>query len=203
MIIQYFGLNSFRIQSNGLSIITDPIDPKTGLKLPRMQNDVVIVSDKSNAKAFDNKIFTIDCPGEYEVKGCFIYGIAVNGGGNERTMYVIELEGLRLAYLGAIKQGVLTDDQLDKLEEVDVLMVPVGGGESLDSKQAIELISQIEPRVILPMNYQLAGLKIKLDSLDKFKKDSAYKSETTDKYKVVKKDLPHDDTIIVIIKPQA
>jgi len=201
MIIQYLGLTSFRLQSNGLSLLIDPADPKSGISLPRMQNDVVLYSQNEKAKTFSDKTFVIDCPGEYEVKGCFVYGVPVNHDTVGKAMYVIEVEGMRVAYLGILKQAKLTDDQLDKLAGVDILMVPVGGGESLDSKQAIDIVNQIEPRIVIPMYYQIPGLKLKLDSLDKFKNDSAYKTETLDKYKIAKKDLPQDETMMVVITP--
>ncbi|HAH04074.1 MAG: hypothetical protein UV78_C0025G0005 [Parcubacteria group bacterium GW2011_GWA2_43_17] len=201
MIIHYFGLGSFRLQSNGLSILLDPADSKTGIKMPRMQNDLVLYSHQSKDPGSLEKALVINCPGEYEAKGCFVYGIPVNHDDAGRTMFVIEVEGMRLAYLGAFTQAQFTEEQLDRLEGVDILMLPVGGGESLNSEKAVELVNQIEPRVVIPMYYQMPGLKLKLDPVEKFKKDSAYKSETVDKYKIVKKDLPQEETRLIIITP--
>ncbi len=201
MIITYYGLTCFRLQVNGLSLLIDPVDVKTGLKLPRMQNDIMLLSHGPKSKASSDKTFLADCPGEYEIKGCFIYGIPVNNNKESKVMFLVELEGIRIAHLGILAQPKLTETQLDKLEGVDILMVPVGGGESLTSNQATEIISDLEPRLVIPMYYQLPGLKIKLDSLEKFKKELAVKSESADKLKITKKELLQEETRMVILNP--
>jgi L-ascorbate metabolism protein UlaG (beta-lactamase superfamily) len=202
MNIIYYGLTCFRIQSNNLSLLIDPVNSQTGVNLPRMQNDIVLLSQSSRSRDFSDKTFVIDCPGEYELKDCFIYGIPVNNGDQEeKIVFLIEFEGVRIAYLGLIKNSQLTQSQLERLEDADVLILPVGGGEALNEKQAVELVGEIEPRLVIPMNYQLPGLKVKLESVDKFKKELGAKSEEVDKLKVAKKDLPQEETRLVIIKP--
>lgn len=200
MIITYFGLSCFRLQSNGLSLLIDPFSGQSGLKLPRMQNDIILYSHQIAPQTSSEKAFIINCPGEYEIKGCFIYGVPANHQENKLT-FLIELEGIKLAHLGIISQIKFTQVQLDKLEDVDILMIPVGAGGALTSQQANEVVNELEPRLIIPMYYQLPGLKIKLDPIDKFKKELGAKSETVDKLKIVKKELPEDETKLVIINP--
>lgn len=195
MNIFYYGLSCFRIQNGELSLLINPYGEESGLKLPRQQNDIILFSEKQEKPPQKENCLIIDSAGEYEVKGVFIYGIGVNG----ETAYLIEMEGMGLVYLGAVKKTDFSAAQLERLEDADILMVPVGGGESLSAKQATELISELEPRLVIPMNYQLPGLKAKLDPLDKFKKEVGAKFEKVDKLKIAKKDLPAEETKFVEI----
>jgi L-ascorbate metabolism protein UlaG (beta-lactamase superfamily) len=197
MIINYLGLSAFRLQINGTSILLDPPAEASGLKLSRMQNDIVIYSQAGIGDKKD-KSFVIDLAGEYEVKEIFIYGLETEDG---RLIYLIETENMRLVHLGGLSQVKLTPEQLERLEGADVLFVPVGGGDSLTAKQAAELVNQLEPRLVIPMNYKIPGVKLKLDSLDDFKKEMGGKFETTDKLKLARKDLPEEETNFIIINP--
>jgi len=197
MIINYLGLSAFRLQINGTSILLDPPAEDGGLKLPRMQNDIVVYS-QTGAGDRKDKSFVIDSAGEYEVKEIFIYGLEAEDG---RLIYLIEAENMRLAHLAGLSQTKLTPEQLERLEGADVLFIPVGGGNSLTAKQAAELVSQLEPRLVIPMNYKIPGVKLKLDSADDFKKEIGGKFETINKLKLIRKDLPEEETSFVIINP--
>lgn len=183
-------------------MLFDPFESNSGLKLPRMQNDITLFSQEQ-AKIKKDSSFVISSPGEYEIKEVFIYGISATfeEGEGKKIIYLVEHEGIRLAHLGQLNQVKLSEGQLETLEGVDILMVPVGNGNALSAKQAMEIISQLEPRVVVPMNYQLPGLKVKLDSLDKFKKEVGAKFETVDKLKISRKDLPEEETRFVVIEP--
>jgi L-ascorbate metabolism protein UlaG (beta-lactamase superfamily) len=138
-----------------------------------------------------------------------IYGIPAfhdNANGSERgenTIYLIQGEEMWLAHLGDLGQKSLTDDQLSHLEDIDVLLLPVGGaGATLDAKAAGEVISQIEPRVVIPMHYALPGLKFKFDGVEKFVKEIGIKPENVEeKIRLQKKDLPQEETKLIIIQP--
>ena len=200
MNITYYGATCFRLQNSKISILIDPPDNKTGLKLPRMQNDMVLFTHDKDGK-ISGQSFIINCPGEYEVKGSFVYGVGAKFGKDAKTMYLIEVEGIKIVHLGNIDDAKLNEDQLDKLDGVDVLMVPVGGGDSLDNKKAMEVVNSIEPRIVVPMICKVKGFKTKVETVDKFSKDLSAKSETVKKYKISKKDLPQDDIRLVIIEP--
>ncbi len=201
MIINWFGLTTFRIQENGTSLLFDPPAENVGLKLPRMQNDVILYTHPENIKKKDNS-FIIANPGEYEIKGVFVYGIPANGEvGTQKSIYLIEIDGVRLAHLGTLKQAKLSQSQLERLEGIDILLLPVGGGDALGAKQAAEVISQLEPRVVVPMNYKTPGVKIKLDILDVFKKEVSAKFETVDKLRISRKDLPEEETRFIVLEP--
>ncbi len=200
MNITYYGATCFRLQNNQISILIDPPESKTGLTIPRMQNNVTLFTHDINGKV-NAQSFVINCPGEYEIKGCFVYGVGANGDMETKTIYLIEVEDLRIAHLGNITNAKLTELQLDKFDNVDILLVPVGGDDSLDSKKAREIVNSLEPRIVVPMNYKIEGLKTKVDSLDKFQKELSAKSESVNKYKIVKKDLLQEEIRMVIIEP--
>jgi len=215
MLIEWFGQSCFRIQtkpgSNGeVTVVFDPYDQaKVGLKLPKLTADVVAIThdhyDHNNIAAISGDYFTIKSPGEYEVKQTFIYGIPSfhdDKEGGERggnIMYVLESEGMSVAHLGDLGQTKLTQEQMEYLEGVDILLIPVGGIYTIDGKQAAELVSEIEPRIVIPMHYQLAGQKTNLQTADKFIKELGLKAEPVDKFRVVKKDLPQEETKLVLL----
>jgi len=210
MYITWLGQSCFKIQGKEVTIVTDPYDQTTGLKLPRMSADIVTVShdhyDHNYVSAISGNHFLINTPGEYEVKKVFIYGIPSwhdDKEGKERganTIYLFEFEELKIAHLGDLGSS-LSDEQLEKLEAVDILMIPVGGVFTLNAKGAAQVISQIEPRMVIPMHYKVPGLKINIDGLDKFSKEmGAKREEPLDKLRITKKDLPAEETKIIILK---
>ena len=213
-----FQILSNQGKNNHVSIVIDPFDEATGLRVPKLEADIVLVThqhhDHNNVKAVSSSPgssespFLIQGPGEYEIKEVFVQGIPAfhdSVGGKERgtnTIYVIEAEELRICHLGDLGQKELTSDQIEKIGEVDVLMVPVGGVYTISAKEAVKIMSQIEPSIIIPMHYQLPKLKIKLEGLDKFLKTMGIKRlEPTQKLSVKKKDISAEEAKIVILTP--
>jgi len=218
----WYGQSCFQLllkpsKDRQISIVTDPFSEEVGLKIPRLRADIVCVShehyDHNNAKAVlgsapDKPPFLINGPGEYEIEDVFIQGVFSwhdNCQGRERggnTIYTIEAEDMRLCHLGDLGQKELTEEQLEKIGEVDILMIPVGGVYTIGAGQTTKIISQIEPRFIIPMHYHIPRLKIKLDPLDKFLKCFGLRSvEPVRKLSVKKKDLPAEEAKIVVMKP--
>src|SRR5438046_3096229 len=101
-------------------------------------------------------------------QACF--QISVSNGRDQNTIYTIEAEDIRFCHLGDFGQKELTDEQLEKIDRVDVLMIPVGGTFTIDGHEAAKLIGQIEPKIVIPMHYALPKLKLELDGVDKFLK---------------------------------
>jgi len=207
MLITWQGLACFRIGIRDISLLIDPYDATVGLKLSRQSADIVLSTSNrpahKNVADIGGNPFVITGPGEYEAKGVYIWGHAVDQPTEpprRTTVYVIEGEEITLAHLGDLSI-VLTEAQLDRLEGVDVLLIPVGGHGVLDAKKAAALISEIEPRVVIPMYYQTPGVKPELDPVIKFSKELGVTPEMLDKFKVTKKDLPQDETKLVILKP--
>ncbi len=188
--------------------MTDPFNKETGLKVPNFEADIVTVShdhkDHNNVDALRGKPFVIECAGEYDFKGVLIEGIdsyhddqkgAVRGA---NIMYRIEIDDISVAHLGDLGD-VLDNAQIEKLIGTDVLLIPVGGTYTLDAKKAVEVISQIEPRIVIPMHYKTKDLKIDLDVIDKFIKEIGIAPSYEEKLKISKKDLPQEDMELVIL----
>lgn len=193
------------------SIIIDPFDESIGLRPLNLVADVLLIThhhrDHDNIKTIKGAPFIIDSPGEYEIKNIFIQGIPAfhdNVGGKKRgkiTIFTIEIEETRICHLGDLGQKELTSDQLDKIGDVDILMVPVGGAYTIDGTEASKIISQIEPKVVIPMHYRIPKLKIKLDTIDKFLGAMGIRSiEPQNKLLIKKKDLPTEEMRVIVLK---
>lgn len=204
MTIFWHGQGAFKFVDKEVVVAIDPHD-KTGLKMPKFQASVLLVTDNKdeyiNAEGLRGDSFVIDGPGEYEVKNVFVYGIPADKKNNEKiTIYLIEMEGIKIGHLGTINQDTLTDKQMEILEGVDVLLVPVGGGDTLNATKAVKIISQIQPRIVIPMYYKVPGLSVKLDALEPFLKEyGVAKQEVSDKLKISKKDLPQEETKVEVL----
>ncbi|MBI2042430.1 MAG: MBL fold metallo-hydrolase [Candidatus Nealsonbacteria bacterium] len=208
----FFQIVAARAKGETVSIAVDPFDETIGLKVPSVSADILLIThshyDHSNKKAIKGDPFLIEGPGEYEIKDVSIKGISSfhdEKEGKERginTIYTIEVEDMRLCHLGDFGQKELTADQLEKIGDIDILMTPVGGTFTIDAKGANKIISQIEPRIVIPMHYGLPNLKIKLDGVDKFLKEMGKKSvETQPKLLIKRKDLVAEETKIVVLQP--
>lgn len=217
----WHGVSCFSIEAKDgdsvANLVTDPFGPETGLKLPRnLSADVVTIShdhpwhnnlDAVKAEG-DKKIFTINAPGEYEVGGLFIYGVSAphdEKGGKERgltTLYRYEIGDLAVAHLGDIGSPIV-DAQVEMLEDIDILLIPVGDATTVNAKQAVEIVNQLSPRIVIPMHYAIPGLKNGGDPVDKFLKEmGATKAERVTKLKVMKKDLPAEETKVVVLEKE-
>lgn len=213
MQISWLGHSCFKIQNNETTLIIDPYADNIGLKMPRLSADIVLSThshfDHANFEAIRGDYFKIDSPGEYEIKDVFIYGIPSFHDDNQgksrgdNLIFLIEIEGIRLAHFGDFGQKELTEEQLKRLEGVDILLIPVGGLYTIDAKVAAEIIAELEPRIVIPMHYKVPGLKIELETLDKFKKELGGKVEILEKLKIKKKDLIQEETKIVVLTMQS
>ncbi len=217
MQIVWKGHSCFQItvgqNKNGqVNIVTDPYDETIGLKLPKLEADILLVShehhDHNNIKAVSGNPFLISGPGEYEVKEVFIQGIPSfhdQTEGKERginTIYTIEAEDIRVCHLGDFGQKELTSEQVEKIGSVDILMIPVGGVYTISAKEAIKVMSQLEPGIIIPMHYSFPKLKLKLEGVDKLLKAMGIKSlEAINKLSIKKKDISLEEAKVVVLKP--
>lgn len=213
MIITWLGQSAFKLQdkisSDGITVVTDPYGKETGLKMPSFEADIVTVShnhpDHNNVEALRGTPFIIDCAGEYDTKGILIEGIdsyhdeeeGKLRGGN--IIYRIEIDDISIVHLGDLGH-VLSNEQLEKLVGTDILMIPVGGKSTLDAKKAVEVISQIEPRIVIPMHYKVDGLAYEdFDPIEKFIKELGIEPSREEKLKISKKDLPQEEMELVIL----
>lgn len=216
IVVQYFGLSCFKLTSKindqEVSLITDPYSLASGMKLPRnLEADIVTVSHNHENHNFLESVhgtpFIIRGPGEYENKKVFVYGIRSSHTPDPKrganTLYRIEMGGLSLAHLGDLGHD-LTDQELERLEDVDILFLPVGGppagGGVLGAKSAMELVNNLQPRIVIPCHFKMPDLKLTLDPVDKFLREfGAPKLEPQAKIKLARKDLPQEETEVIVM----
>lgn len=207
MEIIYLGHSSFKLIGKSISVVTDPFESsRVGLNFQRVEADVVTIShDHSdhNAKgAVRGNPSCFDTPGEYEIKGAEIIGIDSfhdESQGTERghnTIFVYEIDGIHICHLGDLGTGLLSE-QLEKINGVDILLTPVGGVYTIDAKKATKVISDIEPKIVIPMHFK-AGKMTELDSLDKFVSEIGKTPKNLDRLKVQKKELPEEMEVVVL-----
>ena len=211
MTISWFGQSCFRIEAKEGSILTDPFSKDIGLKPPKIKDDLVLVShnhyDHNNIEDVGPETFIIKNPGEYEKNGIAVLGINSyhdKSEGKERgsnTIYVIKAEDMTVCHLGDLGQEKLDEKQVEEIGDVDILMIPVGGSYTINYKEALEVISQIEPKIVIPMHYKIKDLNIDIESADKFVKELGLTPEKVDKFKIAKKTLPAEEVKLVMFTP--
>ncbi len=210
-----FSIVITRGKQEQVKILIDPFEDSIGLKLPPQEADIVLVthghSDHNNVKIVKGDPFIIDSPGEYEVKSVFVQGITTfhdDVQGKERglnTIYTIITEGITLCHMGDFGQKELTPEEVDKIGNVHVLMIPVGGTYTIDGKEAGKIISQIEPKIIIPMHYALPKLKPNLAKVEEFLQVMGKKGlEPQGKLSLKAKDVAGEtkEAEIVVMRPQ-
>jgi hypothetical protein len=188
-------------------VVTDPYESNVGLPPLKLRADVVTVSH--NAPGHNHIQAVAGCrhaltgPGEYEIGGVFITGIAT--GQEARTtrnvLYLFNFSGLTVAHLGDMNK-VPSQTQIEALEQVNILLVPVGGGNSLNAAQAAELVSMLEPNIVVPMHYKIDGLNLPLDSVERFLKEMGVtESGAETSLKVTASSLP-EETQVALLTPR-
>lgn len=217
MQIFWHGQSFFEILTNvgkeGVKIVIDPFSKELGLKLPKVEADLLLIShdhyDHNNKEVVMGNYFLVDQPGEYEIKGVFVNAILSfhdNKEGKEKgknLIFLLEVEDLRVCHLGDFGQKELENEQLERIGEVDILMIPVGGKYTISAAEAIKIMSQIEPRITIPMHYALPGLKVKLDPVEKFLRALGIKSLEPEKKLIVKKEmLSSEEAKIFLLSPK-
>lgn len=188
-------------------LVTDPFSNETGLKFPKnLTPDIIALTHQEPGRfpmdAFENKSFVIDNPGEYEVKGMFAYAIPVRTAEEKHPhhlMYRFEVEGMSVGFLGNLKRA-LSNEEIAALGNIDILLLPVGGGDAITAKQAAEIIKLVEPRMVVPLAYNVEGLKKELGSVEAFCKELVCKREDATKLKISKKDLPAEDLVVTVLE---
>jgi L-ascorbate metabolism protein UlaG (beta-lactamase superfamily) len=210
--ITWYGHSCFRLVERGqLTVVTDPYSDGIGLPAPKLKADLVTIShDEPGHNAVDNVKgydYVLAGPGEYELGGTFITGLAMHHV-NEATntarynvSYLIELNGLTVLHLGDLSH-VPEQSTIEELDEVNVLLVPVGGGQSLRADMAADVIALIEPNYIVPMHYALPGLQLELEPLERFLKVMGVtKVQEEDSLRVSGSSLPEQPQVVVL-QPQ-
>lgn len=214
MEIYPLGHSSFKVKGKSAVVVFDPFDSAmVGLKMPKIETvDIVTVShdhgDHNAVKDLPGSPFIVSGPGEYEVKGVTIVGVPTfhdDKNGADRganCVYKINIDDVNICHLGDLGHK-LTDEQMSQIGDVDILLIPVGGGYTIDSKIASQVVAQLEPLVVIPMHYQRPGMSPKLaDALEpvtNFTKEMGAESLTPQPKLVITKDrLPETTTVVVL-----
>ena len=216
MEIVWYGHSCFRINERGkAAVVCDPYDHDVvGYASLRLKAEIVTVSHDSPGhncvKNVKGNPYQINGPGEYEIGGVFITGLSTshrvrknkenNGNGTvANTLYLIDYGGLTIAHLGDMEH-VPTQTEVESLGPVNIALVPVGDGSSLNASNAAEVISLLEPNIVIPMHYATAHAKLKLDPIAKFLKEMGLSEiETQESFKVNSdKDLPEDTQVVIL-----
>ncbi|MBI4990900.1 MBL fold metallo-hydrolase [Candidatus Gottesmanbacteria bacterium] len=213
MEITYIGHSSFKLRGKSGTLVSDPFNPASlGSKFPKVEADVVTIShghdDHNYSGGVSGSPLIIAGPGEYEVKGIKIIGVPSfhdNENGKERgenTIYRIEIDGISVVHLGDLGHK-LDDKSLEILDGVDILLIPVGGVYTISAPIAAEVISQLEPKIVLPMHYntKLHNQKIfsNLSGVDVFLKEMGKEdTKPIPKLSVTKDRLPTELTVVVL-----
>lgn len=206
MNIIWHGQSCFQIlatpeKNHQVSIALNPFTEDIGLKARKIEADILLVSrEHCDIKAIKGSPFFINGPGEYEIKKVFIQGIPGASKETATTIYTIETEGMRICYLSELRQKELSSDQLEKIGNIDILIIPIGGGRVIDGNAASKIVAQIEPKIVIPMLYQIPGLKEKLETVHSFLKIMGAKFEPLNKLSIKKKSLPTEGMEIVVLK---
>lgn len=212
MDITYLGHSSFRIKTKTAAVVTDPFDPvMVGLKFSGVEADIVTVSHDHRDHNASEKVTgvkkVVTGPGEYEIMGVSILGYrsfhdkSEGGERGKNTIYVFEADGLRLCHLGDLGHS-LSDDLVNQLGAIDILMVPTGGVFTIGPKDAAEVVSKIDPYFVIPMHYKIAGLSPtfgKLEAVDAFVKEVGMTVENLPKFTIKKEDIIEDQGSSVIV----
>jgi L-ascorbate metabolism protein UlaG (beta-lactamase superfamily) len=214
MEITWYGHSCFRLTERSYAtVVTDPFDNKSiGYDTLRLKSDIVTVSHDApghnNTDAVKGVSHVIDGPGEFEIGGVFITGVQSENGGSAKkkskenaprnTIYVFDYDGITVAHLGDLNQTP-TQSEIESLGTVNVVLVPVGGGGGLNAAKAAEIISLIEPNLVIPMHYATPAAKLSLDSLNKFIKEMGLSTpETQPSLKVTRSGLPNETHVVVL-----
>ncbi len=212
MEITWYGQSCFRLTERGMAtVVTDPFDHKLiGYSPLKLKADIVTVSHDApghnNTDAVKGTSHLIDGPGEFEIGGVFITGVQTDAAGKKakdaprNTLYVFDYDGITVAHLGDPK-NVPTQAEVEALGTVNVVLVPVGGGSGLNAAKAAEVVSLLEPNLVIPMHYATPDSKVQLDSLNKFLKEMGLGENTVEKQaslKVTRSSLPEETHVVTL-----
>ncbi|MCC6802154.1 MAG: MBL fold metallo-hydrolase [Anaerolineae bacterium] len=209
MEITWYGLSCFRLSERGrIVVITDPFSDSIGIPSPKLKGDLVTISHDvpghNYVEAIKGEPHVLRGPGEYEVGGVFVTGVALHDveTGRHNVAYRFDFDNLTVLHLGDLSH-VPDQSVVEELGTVNVLLVPVGGGKGIKAAQAAEVVALIEPYFVVPMHYEMPGLKVSLDPAEKFLKAMGVsKAQESDTLKITAADMPEQPQVVVLT-PQA
>ena len=212
MEITWYGHSCFRLtERNYVTVVTDPFDnKKVGYDPLKLKAEIVTISHDApghnNSDAVKGTTHVLTGPGEFEIGGVFITAVQTDSAARaakakdniRNTIYVFDYDGITVAHLGDL-QKIPTQNEIELLGTVNVALVPVGGGGSLNAAKAAEVVSMLEPNLVVPMHYSTPDTKVELDSINKFIKEMGLsKQDAQPSLKVSRSSLPSETHVIVL-----
>ncbi len=208
MDISWLGHSCFRIKGRQVTVITDPYSPDLGYSLGKPTAHIVTVSHQhpghSYVQGIGDEPRLVAGPGEYEIRDVLIIGVATfhdaeGGRGRGRNIvYLMEVDEISVCHLGDLGH-VLTAEQVEEIDNVDVLLLPVGGVSTINAPKAAEVVRQLEPKVVIPMHYQTQALNWELEPVDRFLKEIGVKQATSQpKLSLTKASLPDSTQVFLL-----
>lgn len=210
MEITWYGHSCFRLtERNYVTVVTDPFDSKSvGYDMLKLKAEIVTISHDApghnNCDAVKGTTHVLTGAGEFEIGGVFITAVQMDSAVKKskdkirNTVYVFDYDGITVAHLGDLQQ-IPTQSEVELLGTVNVALIPVGGGNSLNAAKAAEVVSMLEPNIVVPMHYATPNSKIKLDELNKFLKEMGLgKQEAQPALKVTRNSLPSETHVVVL-----
>jgi L-ascorbate metabolism protein UlaG (beta-lactamase superfamily) len=213
--LSWLGHACFRLRGRDVTILTDPYDSE-GLGYPplTMRADVVTISNShphhAGLSAIEGRPKVLRGPGEYEIGGALIWGVrtadvptdgAASGSPARNTAFVIQLEELTVCHLGDLARAPLSAEELTRIKDADVLLVPVGGNCTINASQAAEVVAQVEPKLIVPMHYATEETRgqIVLDEVERFCKElGATEAAPRPRLSITSTTLPAEPTVVLL-----
>jgi L-ascorbate metabolism protein UlaG (beta-lactamase superfamily) len=203
--ITYLGAGAVKLAGRNLSVVSDPIE---GMNI---RADVVTFS--SNLQEGEGEIYTapsgvmvLDGPGDYEIKGAMITGVPaqlhMDESGKRGAVYSIIIDGVNVVVTGNIS-GKLSEDEVEKLGQVDVLVVPVGGhGLTLDAVGAAGVVTQLEPSWVVPVHYDdgVSKYPVPQAPVDEFLKEMGASPEPESKLRISQKEPPAETQVVLLTR---
>jgi L-ascorbate metabolism protein UlaG (beta-lactamase superfamily) len=208
--IKWFGHACFSVRGRDVTVLMDPVPRDSGYDIGTPEADIVTVSHQhfghSAVDLVSPGFRLVNGPGEYEIQEVFITGVQTYHDGEKgkvhgkNTVYVIEIEDLVISHLGDIGH-VLTEEQVEAMTSVDILLIPAGGGPTINAAQAAEVIGQVEPGIVIPMQFRTDNGDRERDPIDGFLREMGITDyEVEDRLTVRKVDVG-DSPRVVILQP--
>lgn len=207
MIITYFSKQFFKISQGDLVVAFNPVSKTSkGGSVGHFGADIALVTtnhpDYNGVDQLSHggrEPFIINSPGGYEVKSIFIKGMSsvcnLAGKNYINTIYSLAIDNINIVFLGTLSGGEISKEAKEEMNGADILFVPVGGKDLLDAKTSAKLAASLEPKLIIPMDYDEASLKTFLKELGE------EKAEKVDKLTLKRKDLDGKEGEVVVLEP--
>ncbi len=206
MELTWIGHSCFRLRGKDASLITDPCAPSAGYPLNRVSADIVTISNDhphhSAASEVTGDPTVLDGPGEYEVRGVTVTGVRTpkpNAEAPRNTAYIVTIDDVTVCHLGDIL-SIPAIEQVELMKDVNVLLIPVGGHCTIGPSEAVEVISRIEPKLVIPMHYATDATTVEpLEVVDRFLREMGItQTEPQPRLNVTHSSLPSEPTVVLL-----